>query len=214
MGKIGEEERSRLQNQLVKLADLMETCDYGDADHKEYNREYRKIAKILYPEMYRSQPPKRRMPSQKFIRTLMPCDCGEKTFRYKSNDNGIQILCKKCPRKSEILKTNSEARDSWNINLKNKIMTGLDLISKERQEQFEKHGITISDDALNHTKGELSEVVSLICLPNIGCGNIEVPKTFNKDMFNKILNKPYKERLVIAGALICAELDRVELVDK
>lgn len=89
----------------------MGTCDHGDTDHRYYNKEYRKIAKLLYPEMYQK---KLRKPRQDFIRTLTLCDCGERVFRYKSNHDGIQILCKSCHRKSGIEKTNAEARNSWN----------------------------------------------------------------------------------------------------
>jgi hypothetical protein len=110
-------ERDRLHKELVKLADMLETCESGDANHKYYNNEYRKVAKLLYPEMY---PHKRRKPDQKFIRSLHVCDCGEKLFTYRSSSDGVQILCVKCTRKSEIKETNAEARDSWNATFENK----------------------------------------------------------------------------------------------
>lgn len=40
------------RKELVKLADLMEACDYQGANYKEYLREYKRIAKLLYPEIY------------------------------------------------------------------------------------------------------------------------------------------------------------------
>lgn len=113
-----DKERARLNTELVKLADIIETCEHGDPDWNYYQGEYRKIAKILYPEMY---PKQLRKPSQALIRTLTPCTCGEKTFRYKSNDKGRQFLCKKCERASEVCKTNALARDSWNNTFNGKL---------------------------------------------------------------------------------------------
>jgi len=41
--------RAELSRELVKLADLMETCDYGDEYYQEYEKEYKYIFKKLYP---------------------------------------------------------------------------------------------------------------------------------------------------------------------
>ncbi len=35
------------------------------------------------------------------------------------------------------------------------------------------------------------------------------PEGWNKELHNKMMNKPYKDRLIIAGALIAAEIDRI-----
>ena len=119
---INQQERERLLNQLTKLGDLIAGDDEWGAQRTEYNREYRKIMKLLFPEMYpRKISIAPRKPSQKFIRTLIPCICGEKVFTYKSNESGIQILCKGCERKSGINKTNAQARDSWNLTFQPKL---------------------------------------------------------------------------------------------
>lgn len=103
--------RGDLHNQLVKCADILETCDVGDSDHTYYNKEYKKIAKLLYPDAYQS---KKRKPTQSIIRTLKPCDCGEPGWKFMRFQNGVKIACKKCDRISELSQTNSQARDSWN----------------------------------------------------------------------------------------------------
>ena len=37
------------KKELVKLADLMEGCDYEGANYKKYRKEYKRISKSLYP---------------------------------------------------------------------------------------------------------------------------------------------------------------------
>ena len=46
--------------------------------------------------------------------------------------------------------------------------------------------------------------------------NIEplVPEGWSFELFKKMCNKPYKERLVIAGALIAAEIDRLNAIER
>ena len=91
----------------------METCGHGDADHREYSREYKKIAKILYPDMYAK---KKRKSSQTFIRTLRKCECGQKGWEMLNNSETgkVKIYCKGCPRSSDECDNKSKARDSWN----------------------------------------------------------------------------------------------------
>jgi hypothetical protein len=102
--------RDYLHRQLIKLGDMM-----GDGLHHEepwIAKEYTKIAKILYPEMY---PRKQRKPTQSAIRTLRQCDCGNKGWTFERHPpDGVRFSCKQCSRKSEICKTNTLARDSWN----------------------------------------------------------------------------------------------------
>jgi hypothetical protein len=85
--------------------------------------------------------------------------------------------------------------------------TGVELIAKERHEQFEKHGRTIEEDVRNNTKEQLSRAAKnlLELRPHrIGC-----PDGWSEEIWQKMASKPYKERLIIAGALIAAELDRL-----
>jgi hypothetical protein len=55
MAKLTEEERERLLHQLTQLGDLIGSDDEWGSQRKEYNREYRRIAKLLFPEMYPSK---------------------------------------------------------------------------------------------------------------------------------------------------------------
>lgn len=94
-------------------------------------------------------------------------------------------------------------------------MTGIELIEKERYEQVVKHGRTIEKDIFYNSKNQLSTAASILCMESIGC--IE-PQEFaeeslegwNTALFEKMFDKPYEKRLIIAGALIAAELDRLQ----
>lgn len=88
-------------------------------------------------------------------------------------------------------------------------MTGIELIAKEREEQINKHGRTLEGDLL-WKQHELTYVAGfLVHYKTAEVPNVEqyCPPTFDKEIFKKMVNKPYKERLIIAGALIAAELD-------
>ena len=94
--------------------------------------------------------------------------------------------------------------------------TGIELITQERKEQIEKHGRTLEYD-LNHNKFlQLSEAAILLAHNEYHhlLYDIPTPYLWNKSLFDKMLKKPYKERLIIAGALIAAELDRINNDDK
>ena len=103
-------ERERLHKDLIKLGDMM-----GDGLHYEdpsISREYRKVAKLLYPECY---PSKRRKPSQKFIRTLLECLCGQEGWSFVRFVKGtVAIKCPNCNLTTDECSSNNEARDKWN----------------------------------------------------------------------------------------------------
>ena len=91
--------------------------------------------------------------------------------------------------------------------------TGIELIAIERQEQIEKHFRTIAEDVRENRTGQL--VVGAIALARserIGFWD-EMPMTWNEKLCKKMAKKPYKERLIIAGALIAAEIDRLNWYD-
>lgn len=97
-------------------------------------------------------------------------------------------------------------------------MTGIELIAKERTEQIEKHGRSIEDDAKWNDRNELSIAASMLVVdyPHV-CLEIEdveenhCPDGWDRSIWSKMVRKPYKERLIIAGALIAAEIDRLQL---
>lgn len=88
--------------------------------------------------------------------------------------------------------------------------TGIELIAEERQEQIEKHGRTIKEDAKYNCSQQLTMgAEALICNNGAGDWN-KFPMRWDDTICAKMINKPYKERLIIAGALIAAEIDRIQ----
>ncbi len=100
--------------------------------------------------------------------------------------------------------------------VKNKeTMTGIELIAKERKEQIEKHGRTILSDIRNNSKSQLIiAAINLIDVRHSRKARIENrPKSWFIPLWSKMCSKTPKERLIIAGALIAAEIDRLEAID-
>jgi len=87
--------------------------------------------------------------------------------------------------------------------------TGIELIAKERQEQIEKHGRTIAWDADRNSAEELITAAHAA----IDADDGQFPASWDLVAIQKICDKPYKERLIIAGALIAAEIDRLQAID-
>ena len=96
-------------------------------------------------------------------------------------------------------------------------MTGIELIAQERKEQLEKHNISIFDDIKYNQYDPLIQAASGLLAYNSVDNKTEDedyaeflrPVNWDKDRWIKMCNKPYKERLIIAGALIAAGLDRI-----
>lgn len=90
-------------------------------------------------------------------------------------------------------------------------MTGIELIAKERQEQIEKHGRTVEYDEIQNSEGQLSEAAEMLLASEHeeGIDPQSFPDGWDRDICSHMLSKPYNERLIIAGALIAAELDRL-----
>lgn len=86
------------------------------------------------------------------------------------------------------------------------IKSGIELIAAERQEQFEKHKRTIFSDVTYNTEWELSSGAIALLLKD---GSYFSPK-WDKDICDKMISKPDKERFIIAGALVAAEIDRLQ----
>lgn len=101
--------------------------------------------------------------------------------------------------------------------MKNDMKTGIELIAEERKEQIEKHGRSISQDVEFNTNYELAWAASLLTTtPDQDidvCSDLIILtrlKNWNKEILSRMVNKPYKERLIIAGAFIAAEIDRIQ----
>ena len=93
--------------------------------------------------------------------------------------------------------------------------TGVELIAKERQEQIEKHGYLSIEDERNDG-GQLSYAAEMLLAQEHeeGIDSSCFPDGWSHDNCVKMLNKPYKARLIIAGALIAAEIDRLNNENK
>jgi len=88
--------------------------------------------------------------------------------------------------------------------------TGAELIAKEYGEMRNKHGYTVQQDVHYNKGGQLRQAaVALIC--DHGSGDISnLPNGWNDTLCRHMMEKTYKERLIIAGALIAAEIDRIQ----
>lgn len=90
--------------------------------------------------------------------------------------------------------------------------TAIELIAIERQEQIEKHGHTVERDAKENCVGQL--VVGARNLTHEHhCHENDFDGSWSVMICRNMVAKPYKERLIIAAALIVAEYDRVEYVE-
>lgn len=88
---------------------------------------------------------------------------------------------------------------------------GITRVVIERLEQLVKHGRTVKQDAEFNNRGQLCLAATFLISPS-GYGEI-VPKGWNEEIWQKMIAKPYKDRLAIAGALICAEIDRLNYIE-
>lgn len=90
--------------------------------------------------------------------------------------------------------------------------TGIELIAIERAEQIEKHGRTVSDDVCYNGGGQLAECAEMLLAVEHeeGIDSHSFPQGWDEEACRKMVDKPYKDRLIIAGALIAAEIDRLK----
>lgn len=87
--------------------------------------------------------------------------------------------------------------------------TGIELIVLERKEQLESKGRTLKHDFENNSQGELIIVAHALMETSVG-RYMKRPEGWSPEYWEKLLGKPYTERLSIAGALIAAEIDRLQ----
>lgn len=103
---------------------------------------------------------------------------------------------------------------------------GVVAISQERQKQISKHGFTDIHSVahpeyynIDEDGGELKQLqdaaIKLLAMDMLMMQDRLPPEPigWNIEWFNKLCGKSRKERLIIAGALIAAELDRLQLIE-
>jgi len=86
--------------------------------------------------------------------------------------------------------------------------TGIELIKEERNDQIHKHNRTIEFDSEYNNSGEL-RVAAQLLLETFPHFRKKPNSSWDEDIWRKMKNKSYKDRLIIAGALIAAEIDRL-----
>lgn len=92
-------------------------------------------------------------------------------------------------------------------------MTGIELIAKERQEQIEKHHRSVEIDVIVNDNYQLSEAAMDLAAIDAYPLGPEAPLGWNEEIWHHMLEKDYKERLIIAGALLAAEIDRIQKLE-
>lgn len=83
--------------------------------------------------------------------------------------------------------------------------TGIELITEERAEQIQKHGFDANRDD-NYTIEELKDVATYLLTGEARF----YPHTWSKEWKDKFDKKTRIEKLAIAGALLAAEIDRLQ----
>jgi hypothetical protein len=99
--------------------------------------------------------------------------------------------------------------------------TGIKLIAIERKEQIKKHKRTVLKDACFNTSKQLSSAAGSLIFENTkdydfaeSIRKLTIPEGWDKEIWHKMASKTYLERLIIAGALIAAEIDRLLYKEK
>jgi len=86
-------------------------------------------------------------------------------------------------------------------------MTGIEKIAQERLEQKIKHNHTIKNDFENYKKDELRQAARKLI--HFHRASFEPPEGWDPAQWDIMIQKSNEERLIIAGALIAAEIDRL-----
>lgn len=87
--------------------------------------------------------------------------------------------------------------------------TGVELIAEERREQIEKHGRSIELDQSYEDLELMKAAKAMLFDEPLQRWSVLVDLGWDRTISQHMANKYYKERLIIAGALIAAELDRL-----
>jgi len=89
---------------------------------------------------------------------------------------------------------------------------GAELIVLEREEQFTKHNYSVEDDVRSNKDQQLR--VGAKRLLETYSDRSNVPSGWDAKLWGKMCRKSYMEKLIIAGALIAAEIDRLENINQ
>lgn len=104
-----------------------------------------------------------------------------------------------------------------NFKVEKIVETGIAQIADERNRQITKLGKTVILDVQNNNHYQLSQAVGLLCWVGEEDFDNDIdgccPTEWDLVIWRKMMEKPYTERLVIAGALLAAEIDRIQYIE-
>src|SRR5690606_7328148 len=95
-------------------------------------------------------------------------------------------------------------------------MNGIELIAQERQKQIDKHGFTGEHHAQHPKWYEGGQLLSAARhLSSLYMVDIDWrPHNWDPEWYRRLCNKSFKGRIIIAAALIAAELDRFKALEE
>lgn len=93
-----------------------------------------------------------------------------------------------------------------NDTIVNKDFHGIIAMLNERNDQINKHGFNVEHDVKFNSNGELVTVAR--ALMKFHATTHDFPASWDIEFVRKMILKSYTERLIIAGALLAAEVDR------
>jgi len=94
-------------------------------------------------------------------------------------------------------------------------MTGIEEIAKERKKQISEEHKSAEFDVLVNSESQLLSAALLLPLAHFRKNNDEYcPEGWNLQEWRELCCKPQRERLILAGALLAAEIDRIDLINE
>lgn len=87
--------------------------------------------------------------------------------------------------------------------------SGIELILNERLQHFSKHNRSVERDVQENKNCQLAEAAEALIEGDITW----MPDSWDEAICERMIGKSYQERLVIAGALIAAEIDRLNYTE-
>ena len=92
--------------------------------------------------------------------------------------------------------------------------TGCELITEERKKQIDKHGFT-AEHHVSHPEWYENDQLARAAVSILMPYKISLsPDNWDMEWFRNLKGRSRKERLIISGALIAAELDRLGELEK
>jgi hypothetical protein len=117
----------------------------------------------------------------------------------------------------ERLKSMDDFSKNWHAALQEsetrfRPMTGAEMIAREREEQIHGCGRTVELDVKINWASQLVDAAIIILQRNRFNKNSR-PSNWDEKLWDKMINKSEKQRIVIAGALLAAEYDRLVAIE-